>query len=190
MQTTPVRGSPTKHKTPPHFVSELNPDPNNLPELDPKDEFLLLDLNTSSAAYGATGAGTASAALQNVSWLRKSDNRDRQGPTRVTAPQEQYVSIVLYVSSTYSIIRALVPEVTIDVSHAAQINDIEASFKALENFDLSTLKHPNKRNVTAVESYEVLPDADIWANAYDLFRFSERPGDRARPIEVSQRSSY
>ncbi|KAI0083482.1 hypothetical protein BDY19DRAFT_998546 [Irpex rosettiformis] len=66
--------------------SELNPDPNNLPELDPKDEFLLLDLNTSSTAYGA---GSASAALQNVSWLRKSDNRERQGPARVSANQEQ-----------------------------------------------------------------------------------------------------
>jgi len=32
--------------------------------------------------------------------------------------------------------------------------------------------------VTAVESYEIFPDADIWANAYDLFRFSERPGER------------
>lgn len=30
----------------------------------------------------------------------------------------------------------------------------------------------------AVESYEILPDADTWANAYDLFKFSERPGDR------------
>jgi len=29
-----------------------------------------------------------------------------------------------------------------------------------------------------VDSYEVFPDADIWANAYDLFRFSERPGER------------
>ncbi|KAI0825431.1 RNA polymerase II-associated [Irpex lacteus] len=151
--------------------SELNPDPENLPELDPKDEFLLLDLNTSSTAYGAVGAGSASAALQNVSWLRKSDHRERPGAARVTASQEQ----------------AFVPEATIDVSHAAQIKDIEASFNALENFDLSTLKHPNKRGVTAVESYEVLPDADIWANAYDLFRFSERPGDRIRSLEDDPR---
>lgn len=77
------------------------------------------------------------------------------------------------------------PEAAIDVSHTAQIKDIESSFSALDKFDLSTLKHPNKPHVTAVESYEVLPDADIWPNAYDLFRFSERPGDRARPLEVS-----
>lgn len=78
-----------------------------------------------------------------------------------------------------------IPEAPIDVSRSAQIRDIEASFaSATDNFDLTTLRHPNKPNVTAVESYEVLPDASIWANAYDLFRFSERPGDRPRPPEV------
>lgn len=70
----------------------------------------------------------------------------------------------------------------IDVSRPAQIRDIEASFTATENFDLSALQHPNKPDVTAVESYEIFPDADIWANAYDLFRFSERPGER--PLDV------
>ncbi len=70
----------------------------------------------------------------------------------------------------------------VDVSHSAQLRDIEASFNATDNFDISTIKHPNKPNVTAVESYEIFPDADVWANAYDLFRFSERPGDR--PLDV------
>lgn len=70
------------------------------------------------------------------------------------------------------------PLAPIDVSRSAQIRDIETSFVAVEEFDVSTLKHPNKPKLTAVESYEILPDADIWANAYDLFRFSERPGDR------------
>jgi hypothetical protein len=71
----------------------------------------------------------------------------------------------------------------IDVSRNAQLRDIENSFISCnENFSLETLQHPNKPNVTAVESYPILPDADIWANQYDLFRFSERPGDR--PIDV------
>lgn len=71
----------------------------------------------------------------------------------------------------------------VDVSRNAQLRDIEASFAACnENFSLETLQHPNKPNVTAIESFPFLPDADIWANQYDLFRFSERPGDR--PIEV------
>lgn len=68
------------------------------------------------------------------------------------------------------------------MSRSAQIKDIESSFAATDNFDLDSLKHPNKPGMTAVESYEIFPDSDIWANAYDLFRFSERPGDR--PPEV------
>jgi len=68
----------------------------------------------------------------------------------------------------------------IDVSRGAQLRDIEASFAACnDNFSLSSLRHPNKPGVTAVESYEVLPDAELWPNQYDLFRFSERPGERS-----------
>lgn len=73
----------------------------------------------------------------------------------------------------------------IDVSRSAQIHDIDASFGAANDaFDLAALRHPNKPNVTAIGSYEILPDANIWANAYDLFRFSERPGDKPRPPDV------
>lgn len=79
--------------------------------------------------------------------------------------------------------RKQVMNAEIDVSRTAQIRDIESSFAACnENLDLTTLRHPTKPNVTAVDSYEVFPDADIWSNAYDLFRFSERPGER--PIDV------
>ena len=77
---------------------------------------------------------------------------------------------------------------TIDVSRDAQLRDIEASFAACNDiFDLSTLHHPTKPGVTAVESYEVLPDAEIWANQYDLFKFSERPGERSVDVWTSLR---
>ena len=70
-----------------------------------------------------------------------------------------------------------------DVSREAQLRSVEASFEAANaNFNFSSLRHPMKPHLTAVDSFEVLPDADIWANAYDLFRFSERPGER--PAEV------
>jgi hypothetical protein len=76
---------------------------------------------------------------------------------------------------------------TIDISPSAQIRDIEASFAACNDvFSLSSIRHPNKPHLTAVDSFELFPDTDIWANAYDLFRFSERPGERAvdvgRPV--------
>ena len=52
--------------------------------------------------------------------------------------------------------------VSIDVLRDAQLRDIEASFQACnENFSLESLKHPNKPNITAVESYAVLPDVGI-----------------------------
>lgn len=49
---------------------------------------------------------------------------------------------------------------------------------AEETFDLSNIRHPTKSDLVAVDSFEFLPDADIWSNKYDLFKFSERPGER------------
>jgi RNA polymerase II-associated factor 1 len=67
-----------------------------------------------------------------------------------------------------------------DVTRSAQIRDIEASFAACnDTFSTASIRHPNRPDLTAVDSYEIFPDIDIWANAYDLFRFSERPGERA-----------
>jgi RNA polymerase II-associated factor 1 len=77
---------------------------------------------------------------------------------------------------------------TIDVSREAQLANIEASFAAAQQYSednaegLENLRHPTKPGLKAVESYPLLPDADIWANAYDLFRFAERPGER--PVDV------
>jgi RNA polymerase II-associated factor 1 len=89
------------------------------------------------------------------------------------------------VTSIPRVERRNLAENSIDISRSAQIRDIEASFEACAtNFDLSTLKHPIKSNVTAVGSYEIFPNVEIWANTYDLFRFSERPGERASDVRV------
>ena len=86
-------------------------------------------------------------------------------------------------SKTSGTASKLLHEKRIDVSLEAQIRNIEKSFEmATKSFDLSRLRYPGNPKVQAVESWEVLPDANIWANAYDLFKFSERPGDR--PLEV------
>ncbi|PSR76304.1 hypothetical protein PHLCEN_2v8536 [Hermanssonia centrifuga] len=153
--------------------SDLNPDINNLPKLDPKDQFLLLDAATSSGIFTPSGhPGSASGTstptvMPHVSWLRKTEYISREGVSRSSHAAEPKMHI----------------DEPVDVSHSAQLRDIEASFNATDNFDISTIKHPNKPNVTAVESYEIFPDADVWANAYDLFRFSERPGDRPLDAE-------
>lgn len=92
--------------------------------------------------------------------------------------------------SSTRIKRKNLAENAVDISRSAQIRDIEASFDACAtNFDLSSLKHPNKPNITPVGSYEIFPNTDIWANTYDLFRFSERPGERPPDVRVPSHGS-
>ncbi|KIM90575.1 hypothetical protein PILCRDRAFT_47121, partial [Piloderma croceum F 1598] len=156
--------------------SALNPDPHDLPLLDPKDKFLLGDpSSTPGGPYtnGAATPGTSAPLPVHVPWLRKTEYISREGVQRGSGTQEP----------------KLTPQANIDISHAAQLSTIESSFAANNSptsnteFDLKSLRHPNKPDVTAVESYEIFPDAEIWANAYDLFRFSERPGERSVEVE-------
>ena len=59
-----------------------------------------------------------------------------------------------------------------------QLASIECSFAAAHGADeLGTLRHPTKPRLCAVATYKILPDVDVWANVYDLFRFSEWPGE-------------
>ncbi|KAG6869204.1 hypothetical protein C0993_009067 [Termitomyces sp. T159_Od127] len=146
------------------WTTELNPDPQNLPPLDPKDAFLLGDL-TQSGSYANGSSG--STPLTNVPWLRKTEYISRESSQRSGGQEQKQAQATV-----------------IDISRAAQLRDIEASFAACnDTFSLEDLRHPNKPGVTAVESYEILPDADIWSNQYDLFRFSERPGDKPVGVE-------
>ncbi|EJF59351.1 hypothetical protein DICSQDRAFT_162524 [Dichomitus squalens LYAD-421 SS1] len=150
--------------------SELNPDPNNLPKLDPKDQFLLGDPASTGPVLGTgstSGTSTPLSSVPHVPWLRKTEYLSRDGLMRPNISQEIKQHI----------------DVSIDVSREAQLRDIEASFAAVETSELSALRHPLRPELTAVEAFEVFPDADIWANAYDLFRFSERPGDRPPDME-------
>ncbi|KAF5383624.1 hypothetical protein D9615_003557 [Tricholomella constricta] len=147
--------------------SGLNPDPLNLPPLDPKDAFLLGDISAASGSYMNGSSNTPATPLAHVPWLRKTEYISREGVQRSGGHEPKHVQVA-----------------TIDVSRGAQLRDIDASFTACnDNFSLADLQHPTKPGVTAVESYEVLPDADIWSNQYDLFRFSERPGERAVDVE-------
>jgi len=75
---------------------------------------------------------------------------------------------------------------TVDISREAQLASIENSFAAARSAEqLGALRHPTKPRLRAVATYEVLPDADVWANAYDLFRFSERPGERGPEVRIA-----
>ncbi|THH05412.1 hypothetical protein EW145_g4810 [Phellinidium pouzarii] len=149
--------------------SLLNPEPNMAPPVDPKDAFMLGDSSLHSLHASLNGQYSSGAAppTPQVSWLRKTE----------------YISSAVSKTPTSSHDSRRTNEDTtvVDISRAAQIRDVEASFSG-GSFNLASLKHPNKPGITAVESYEILPDADIWANAYDLFRFSERPGERPQDV--------
>ncbi|KAJ7656300.1 RNA polymerase II-associated protein [Mycena polygramma] len=149
--------------------AELNPDPDDLPVLDPEDAALLAELAPSAPTFGNSQmpSGPSTPLPAHVPWLRKTEYISREGVQRSGGHEPKHI-----VSAP------------IDVSREAQLRDIEASFAAAnEDFSLAALRHPNKPDVRAVESYEVLPDKDIWANQYDLFRFSERPGERGLEVD-------
>ncbi|KAG8950175.1 hypothetical protein FRC03_012955 [Tulasnella sp. 419] len=137
--------------------SALNPSYKDAPPTDPRDLFML-------EGFVGTSAGGSNSGI-NVSWLRKTEYISRDPGIRHGGPQEIKAPI----------------DVPIDVSRASQLRSIEDSFPSSteENIDLSTLRHPTKKDVTAVETFEVLPDSDLWANSYDIFRFAERPGERS-----------
>ncbi|KAJ6619965.1 Paf1-domain-containing protein [Mycena sp. CBHHK59/15] len=151
---------------------ELNPDPDDLPLLDPEDAALLAELAPSSATFvnGQSASGPSTPLPAHVPWLRKTEYISREGVQRPGVHEPKHVVAA-----------------PIDVSREAQLRDIEASFAACNDVAaLAALRHPNKPNVRAVDSYELLPDKEIWANQYDLFRFSERPGER--PIDAEHDS--
>jgi len=164
----------------------LNPDPRNPPILDPKDQALLLDPSSGTADFGgrnhhnnnshyspsgAGGSGTPPVVAAHVSWLRKTEyiSRDSSSPsTRAAASTADPTSL----------------HDVVDVSRDAQLASIDSSFVAARaSHELGALRHPTKPRLRAVATYEVLPDADVWANAYDLFRFSERPGERGPELD-------
>ena len=62
----------------------LNPDPKDLPEFDPKDDFLLADPPSSTGAYPINGSQSGlinghPTPLAHVPWLRKTEYISREG---------------------------------------------------------------------------------------------------------------
>lgn len=79
-------------------VVALNPDPENLPVLDPKDQFLLLEPSATSNLYSSSvftpsASGTSTpVAMPHVSWLRKTEYLSSRDPTsRTLLTSEPYV---------------------------------------------------------------------------------------------------
>lgn len=83
----------------------LNPNPDNLPPLDPKDQFLLLEptstpgIFTSNSFANTPGSGTSTpTALPHVPWLRKTEYLSSRDASRSALIPESYVYRYLYTS--------------------------------------------------------------------------------------------
>lgn len=53
---------------------------------------------------------------------------------------------------------------------------MESTFRS--NSNISNIRHPTNPKRKAVEVFDILPDAETFPNTYDIFKFSERPGDK------------
>ena len=68
--------------------SDLNPDPNNLPELDPKDAFLVSDLLSAHPNTASQASTSAAGPSMNVPWLRKTEYLSSNSTASIPAPRE------------------------------------------------------------------------------------------------------
>lgn len=146
---------------------EIEADDNIFPRLesvddvDPEDAFLLSDLlgklpsSTNTLGRG-TGAGKEVEKGQ-VTWLRRTEylGAEKKRKEREIASRSQ--------------------NDIIDSSRKAQLARIKEAFQ-MANQPLSTLRHPTKPGLKAVEEHQLLPDPDTWATRYDIFRFGDPPG--------------
>ncbi|ODO06789.1 hypothetical protein I350_04148 [Cryptococcus amylolentus CBS 6273] len=135
----------------------LNPIPDPDRVQNPIDLTLLAPFNPPPTATGETKSAPSAT---DVSWMRNNSyitrrNNARRKETAAEAKEDEVV----------------------DASEAAQLLTIEKSFLDIAMQDPKEVKHPDpkKRNLTVVDSYDILPDDEAWSNNYILLRFPERP---------------
>lgn len=62
-----------------------------------------------------------------------------------------------------------------------RLQTIINTFSALD-VPLSDVKHPTKPHLQAVESFDILPNEDLWGNQYSIFRFADNPHERRQGV--------
>ena len=173
-------------------------------QLDDADAFLLQDFTaalpgasaSSGAAQGAVGLVTSLHASGDfnaqASLAAAAQHRHAQsiGPNAKTTLQAEHVTWLRrteYLSAEQKKAQqqAQKPRQVemVDTSRDAQIAKIEQSFKEAQK-PLKDLSHPTKRGVTAVQSFELLPDPETWATDYQIVRFIDPPGRISNGVPV------
>ena len=142
---------------------EIEADDNLFPRLesaddvDDEDAFLLSDLLGKLPAT-VKGTGAKEVDKGQITWLRRTEYL---GAEKKKRERELIAS-----RSTAE---------TIDSSREGQLARIKASF-AMANQPLSSVRHPTRPGLKAVEEHRLLPDPETWATRYDVFRFGDFAG--------------
>ncbi|SPO31097.1 related to DNA-directed RNA polymerase II regulator [Ustilago trichophora] len=163
--------------------------------LDDADAFLLQDFATNLPA--TTASNSASGAIGLITSLKATDDPASQATLQAAIQQRHTQSLgpgakaalaaddvtwlrrTEYLSAQQKNAQQQVqkPKVTerIDVSRQAQLAKIEKSFKDAQK-PLSSLVHPHKKGVKALQVFDFLPDPETWATNYQVVRFIDHPG--------------
>lgn len=164
-------------------------------QLDDADAFLLQDFatnlpptaasNSTSGAIGlitsfkATDDPASQATLQAAIQQRHTQSLGPGAKAALAADDVTWLRRTEYLSAQQKNAQQQVqkPKVTerIHVSRQAQLAKIEKSFKDAQK-PLSSLVHPHKKGVKAVQVFEFLPDPETWATNYQVVRFIDHPG--------------
>lgn len=127
------------------------------------------------------GMGIGERKKVDVSWLRRTEYLSSEGSNKPAAalayvPAISFVIIVLLLRFLVSRSQMKTKADTAQMSPEERAAAITASFE-LVRAPLSDLRHPSKPHLRAESAYDVLPDADLWANGLNLVRFGEDPGE-------------
>ncbi|SNX87022.1 related to DNA-directed RNA polymerase II regulator [Melanopsichium pennsylvanicum] len=164
-------------------------------DIDDADAFLLQDFATNLPP--ATASNSAPGAIGLISSLKAIDDPASQATLQAAIQQRHTQSLgpgakaalaaddvtwlrrTEYLSSQQKSAQQQVqkPKLTerIDVSRQAQLAKIQNSFVDAQK-PLSSLVHPHKKGVKALQVFDFLPDPETWATNYQVVRFIDHPG--------------
>lgn len=145
-------------------------------EMDPMDAELLENPTLTSTTTAAAAASSTSRIRPEETWLRGTTYMAKNDAPRRTA----------HSSSTQASRQASDPHIAVpDDSMLAQLQLVEKTFWAhnqvtlqqqqQENNPGGGLRHPLKKNVVAVDTFDVLPDDDVWGGYYNQISLPDRP---------------
>jgi RNA polymerase II-associated factor 1 len=130
--------------------------------LDPADQELLVDPVQSKQK--------ADKVVGSVPWLRRTEyistERNVYG-RNLKAGVESKIGL--------SVMKEEKLQKLLDLSLEGQIQHINQSFEAANKALVSTMKHPKKPDVQALEIFPIFPDFEFWANPYFLTSFDSDP---------------